>query len=110
MQPLTEHAKRHAPARVDENRHIVLVVENEPDIMEFVRTVLVDHDLNVVSASDGEEALSYLMANAPPSLVLLDFSMPNMDGFDLGADADEAVALRLSCRIAAQREKQNWFI
>ena len=34
----------------------------------------------------------------------------NMDGFDLGADADEAVALRLSCRIAAQREKQNWFI
>jgi CheY-like chemotaxis protein len=63
----------------------VLVVENEPDIMEFVRTVLVDNDLNVVGASDGEEALSYLEANAAPSLVLLDFSMPNMDGFEFRA-------------------------
>jgi len=63
----------------------VLVVENEPDIMEFVRTVLLYNDLNVASATNGEEALSYLKTNAAPAMILLDFSMPNMDGFEFRA-------------------------
>lgn len=63
----------------------ILVVENEPDIMEFVRTVLIDNDLNVASATNGEEALSYLRANAAPAMILLDFSMPSMDGFEFRA-------------------------
>ena len=67
------------------NASTVLVVENEPDIMEFVRTVLLYNDLNVASATNGEEALSYLKTNAAPAMILLDFSMPNMDGFEFRA-------------------------
>jgi CheY-like chemotaxis protein len=63
----------------------ILVVENEPDLMEMIRELLADTDVKVVGAGDGEEALSFLADNALPSLILLDFHMPNMDGFEFRA-------------------------
>jgi CheY-like chemotaxis protein len=65
--------------------HSILIVENEPDVSEVVRESLAHLDVNVVCASDGEEALSFLRQNPLPSLILLDFQMPNMDGFEFRA-------------------------
>lgn len=63
----------------------VLVVENEPDLMEMIREILAETDVNVVGAGDGEEAMSFLAANDLPSLILLDLHMPRMDGFEFRA-------------------------
>lgn len=66
-------------------KHTILIVENEPDLTELVRESLAHLDVNIVCAGDGEEALSFLRQNPIPSLILLDFQMPNMDGFEFRA-------------------------
>jgi len=63
----------------------ILVVENDPDILQVIRECLADIYVKVVSAGDGEEALAFLRTNALPCLILLDFNMPNMDGFEFRA-------------------------
>jgi CheY-like chemotaxis protein len=63
----------------------VLVVDNEPDLREFIRELLDSRGIRVVTASDGREAFAYLAAHDLPSLILLDFNMPNMDGFQFRA-------------------------
>lgn len=58
----------------------VLLVEDNP-VNQVVATKMLDHmGLDVVIASDGEEALEYY-ANEPFNLVLMDCQMPVMDGF-----------------------------
>ena len=58
----------------------ILVVDDEPDLVDFVRIRLEANNYQVVAASDGEEALS-VFAKEKPDLVLLDILMPKIDGF-----------------------------
>src|SRR3990170_4527828 len=60
----------------------VLVVEDDRDIRELVRMILEEElqSVRIVLARDGEEALRLVRA-ARPALVLLDLSLPNLDGF-----------------------------
>ena len=55
------------------------MVDDEPDILTFVRLALEDEGYGVVTASNGTEALEVLQATNP-SLILLDLRMPGMDG------------------------------
>jgi len=57
----------------------VLVVDDEQMVRDFVREVIEREGHQVDVASDGEQALD-LMEKAAPDLVLLDLSMPGMDG------------------------------
>jgi CheY-like chemotaxis protein len=58
----------------------VLVVEDDPDIRESLENFLELHGYRVRSASHGKEALE-AMGRAPrPSVVVLDMSLPVMDG------------------------------
>ena len=57
----------------------ILVVDDEPDILEFISTVLEDNGAIVVRAHDGKEALE-LARREKPDLITLDLSMPEMDG------------------------------
>jgi CheY-like chemotaxis protein len=59
----------------------VLVVDDDPDILEFVSMALEDEGYNVVSAPHGAAALERLEA-APPDVILLDMRMPVMDGWE----------------------------
>jgi len=63
----------------------LLVVENDSDVTAVIREALVEVYVNVVSAPDGEHAMSFLQTNELPSLILLDFQMPNMNGFEFRA-------------------------
>jgi CheY-like chemotaxis protein len=63
----------------------VVVVDNEPEIREFIHELLASRGINVVTAGDGREAFAYLAEHDLPSLILLDFNMPNMDGFQFRA-------------------------
>jgi DNA-binding response OmpR family regulator len=60
----------------------VLVVDDEPDIVDFLTTVLVDEGYVTETASDGIEAMEKI-ASAKPSLVILDLMMPRMTGFEV---------------------------
>lgn len=57
----------------------VLVVEDEPDLREALKTVLTQEGFAVTVAENGEEGLS-LALEEKPNLVLLDVVMPKMDG------------------------------
>lgn len=58
----------------------VLVVDDDRELRETVRDILEGEGFTTATAADGEEALAYLRAAAAPDLILLDLSMPIMDG------------------------------
>ncbi len=60
----------------------VLIVDDIPSNIEFVINVLQLENLNYLAASNAEEALNVLENNIP-DLILLDISMPGMDGYEL---------------------------
>jgi Fe-S oxidoreductase len=57
----------------------ILVVDDEPDILTFIATVLEDQGATVLQAADGEQALA-LTIREKPDLVTLDLSMPGKNG------------------------------
>lgn len=60
----------------------VLVVDDEPNIVELTRLYL-DHDgFKVLVARDGQEALM-LARTAKPDLMVLDLMLPQVDGFEV---------------------------
>jgi CheY-like chemotaxis protein len=60
----------------------VLIVEDDKDIRESLRELLEDEGFGVDCAVHGQDALDVLRRSAVlPSLILLDISMPVMDGF-----------------------------
>ncbi|RYF90171.1 MAG: response regulator [Caulobacteraceae bacterium] len=61
---------------------MVLVVDDDEHIRALLRTRLELDGLTTTSANDGIEALAQL-ATSRPAAMLLDVSMPRMDGFQL---------------------------
>lgn len=61
----------------------VLVVDDEPGIRRMIQTSLTGWGYEVVAASSGEEALAILEPDLAPSLAVLDWTMPGMDGLEL---------------------------
>ncbi|RLL55027.1 adenylate/guanylate cyclase domain-containing response regulator [Mariprofundus sp. EBB-1] len=62
----------------------VLVVDDTPENIDVLRGVL-KGDYKVKVAINGEQALKLCFSNSPPSLLLLDVMMPDMDGFEVCA-------------------------
>lgn len=58
----------------------VLVVDDDPDILDVVTMILESQDYEVVVARDGMECFDKLGAERP-DLMILDLLMPRMDGF-----------------------------
>lgn len=60
----------------------VLVVEDEPDILEMVRYNLDQAGLDVETAEDAERALQSVQETLP-DLIILDLMLPGIDGLDM---------------------------
>ncbi len=58
----------------------ILVVDDDPDILDVLTMILESQGYLVVTARDGIEALANLKAEKP-DLMILDLLMPKMDGF-----------------------------
>lgn len=58
----------------------ILVVDDDPDILDAVSMILETQGYQVVTARDGIEGLATLKAEKP-DLVILDLLMPKLDGF-----------------------------
>ena len=63
----------------------ILVVDDEPDALELIRTVLEERGAACLLASSGEEALKFFHSGARPDLLISDLGMPDMSGHDLMA-------------------------
>jgi CheY-like chemotaxis protein len=59
----------------------VLLAEDDPCSREAVRLLLEREGHDVAVAANGSEALRLLRENGTPHLILLDLSMPDMDGW-----------------------------
>src|SRR5499433_1789183 len=58
----------------------ILLVDDEPGMLRYIRTLLEVDDYKVETASTGEEALERVQKGLEPDLVLLDLLMPGIDG------------------------------
>ncbi len=66
------------------NKETILYVEDNQDNRKLVRRVLEADGYTVSEAENAQEALAYLNTK-PPALILMDISMPDMDGYALTA-------------------------
>jgi CheY-like chemotaxis protein len=65
-----------------ENTKTIMVVDDNPDIITIVRTILEGKGFNVLSAASGVECLETLKSQKP-DLIVLDIMMPEMDGLEV---------------------------
>lgn len=59
----------------------ILLVDDEADILEFLKYNLEQENFEVLVSSNGKDALKNISQN--PDLIVLDIMMPEMDGFEL---------------------------
>ena len=67
----------------------ILVVDDDPDILDALTMILESTGYQVVTARDGIEALANLKAEKP-NLMILDLLMPKMDGFAVCKELQDA--------------------
>jgi len=60
----------------------ILLVDDEPGMQRYIRTLLEIDDHHVETASTGEQALQLVEKGMEPNLVLLDLLMPGIDGLE----------------------------
>lgn len=65
----------------------ILLVDDEKDILEFLEYNLEQEGYEVITASDGMEAIKLLYNS--PNLIILDVMMPKMDGYEVCAKIRE---------------------
>ena len=65
-----------------DTKKTIMVVDDNPDIITIVKTILEGRGYTVFSASSGPELLS-MLPNHKPDLIILDIMMPEMDGLEV---------------------------
>src|SRR5260370_42404798 len=62
----------------------ILVIDDEPQILRALRTILLEKKFRVTTASRGEDGLT-LAAADPPDVIVLDLGLPDMSGIEVAA-------------------------
>ena len=87
---------------------LILVVDDDPDILQTLALCLSSEGYRVAMAANGQEALD-LLSRDEPACILLDLMMPVMDGWEFVTELDnrglrrKAPLLVLSADRAVQR-------
>ncbi len=66
---------------IETSKYKILIVDDEPDILEFINYNLKREGFNVYQASNGREAIETAKQESP-DLILLDIMLPEMDGIE----------------------------
>ena len=87
---------------------LILVADDDDDILLLVTTRLRRDGFNVVSASNGEQALA-LTREHKPTLAVLDIGMPGLDGLEVLAEirADEELHGTLVLLLTAKAQESD---
>ncbi|MFA5230693.1 MAG: response regulator, partial [Candidatus Paceibacterota bacterium] len=64
-----------------DNEHTILLVDDEPDIVEFLSYNLKREGFKVFSAGNGKDGVK-IAKDIIPHLIILDVMMPGMDGIE----------------------------
>ena len=67
----------------DAQRPAVCVIEDDAPIRRLLRELLEDEGCRALEAADGESGLALLRSHAEPLVVLLDYTLPEINGCDL---------------------------
>ncbi len=94
----------------------ILIVDDEPDIVEILYKRLSKEGYEVVTAVDGQEALVRVQEN-DPDVVLLDLMLPKLNGFEVLKEIRQKFinkwrpVIIISARTERDSIKQcyNWF-
>ncbi|HVH41396.1 MAG TPA: response regulator [Labilithrix sp.] len=73
----------------DRPRHVnprILIVDDDPDILEVMSIILSSSDFDTMTAKGGVEALHRLHDGPRPQLIILDMMMPEMNGWAFRAE------------------------
>lgn len=86
----------------------ILIADDYPDNLEILRVRLGEHGYEVITATDGVEALA-LAKETQPDLLLLDIMMPKMDGVEVcrRIKADESFPFIPIIMVTAKTGAQN---
>ncbi len=63
-------------------KRVILVIEDEKTISNFICRALTANDYKAIPAFSGKEGLSLFFSHGP-DLILLDLGLPDMDGMDI---------------------------
>jgi len=67
---------------VSHRQSIVLVIDDEPQLVRAVRTILESRDYDVMEAGTGAEAMDRVLERSP-DVIVLDLTLPDVDGLEL---------------------------
>ena len=84
----------------------ILVVEDEANIGNFIRTILVANGYEVVSAQNAAAAMTMIHSHCP-DLLVLDLGLPDMDGMDVIAAVRKWTLLPIIVVSARMRERDK---
>ena len=90
------------------NEKRVLLIEDEPNIIEAIRFILSRDGWRVDTHSDGKSAQEAVLARNP-DLVILDVMLPNRSGYDILHDlrADQATSELPVLMLTARGQKKD---
>jgi two-component system alkaline phosphatase synthesis response regulator PhoP len=78
---------------MNNNEYKILLVDDEPDILEFLSYNLKKEGYNVFTANNGKEAVT-VAKKENPHLIILDVMMPDMDGIETCREIREISGLK----------------
>jgi adenylate cyclase len=86
----------------------ILLVDDNPLNLDILQTRLAAHGYEILTASDGEEALA-LVKEHQPDLILLDIMMPKIDGLEVCRQlkADSSLAFMPIIMVTAKADSQD---
>ncbi|HET7088669.1 MAG TPA: response regulator transcription factor [Anaerolineae bacterium] len=84
----------------------ILVIDDEPQILRAMRTILTEKQFRVTTASRGEEGLALAAAN-PPDVVILDLGLPDVDGIEVCARLREWTHIPIIVLSVRDREQDK---
>ena len=75
----------------------LLIVDDEPLILREMEDALVGFGMEIITASNGVDALDYIRLNEVPDIVLTDIKMPKMDGFSFVDEVTRILPVANQC-------------
>lgn len=88
--------------------HRILIIDDDPALLTFVRSALGDGDYEVDTATDAESAFAYLAVTLP-DLLILDLNLPGGDGYKVlrAIRAKERYDLMLVVLLSARNDLET---
>jgi DNA-binding response OmpR family regulator len=75
------------------NQPTILIVEDEPDLLNLYTIKFKKENCNAIGAKNGEEAIKIIKQGDIPDAILLDILMPKMDGFQFLKELKEGMKI-----------------